>query len=29
VLKWAYGVHGKEEFEDDVRQALAAPPPHT
>jgi thiol-disulfide isomerase/thioredoxin len=29
VIKRTYGVLGKEDFEDDIRQALAAPPPHT
>jgi hypothetical protein len=29
VIKWTYGVRGKDDFEDDIRQALAAPSPHT
>jgi peroxiredoxin len=29
VIKWTYGVRGKDDFEDDIRQAMAAPPPHT
>jgi peroxiredoxin len=29
VIKWTYGVRGKDDFEDDIRRALAAPSPHT
>jgi peroxiredoxin len=29
VVKRTYGVRGKDEFENDIRQALATPPPRT